>query len=150
MEFAIWSTLVGVLLILMALSATVLARSPLSTALLDLLVGVAVGPIGFGLTLSRRLSDRSWLLPLRPAVSSMVITVASVGMLVICQALPPPSRRGAMRICSNGTQPLARRPALTRIVLQEQVSGSDITIEKGSGMRKVSHFCEHGDGIGAR
>jgi NhaP-type Na+/H+ or K+/H+ antiporter len=110
MEFAIWSTLVGVLLIVMALSATVLARLPLSTALLYLLTGVAVSPIGFGLVaagphqhtvllehvteivvvvslftaglkLSAGLSDRSWLLPLRLALSVMLITVTAIAAL---------------------------------------------------------------------
>lgn len=110
MEFAIWSTLVGMLLILMALSATVLARLPLSTALLYLLVGVAVSPLGFGLAspdpdqhtvllehltevvvvvslftaglkLSPGLTDRSWLLPLRLALTSMLITVAAIAAL---------------------------------------------------------------------
>ena len=107
MEFAIWSLIVGVLLILMALSATVLARLPLSTAMLYLLVGLGVSPLGLGLLwadatrhtlllerltevvvlislftaglkLSPGLSDRTWLLPLRLAVTSMVITVLAI------------------------------------------------------------------------
>ena len=110
MEFAIWSTLVGVLLIVMALSATVLARLPLSTALLYLLIGVAVSPLGFGLVsagphehtvllehmteivvvvslftaglkLSAGLTDRSWLLPLRLALTSMVMTVTAIAVV---------------------------------------------------------------------
>ena len=107
MEFAIWSLIVGTLLILMALSATVLARLPLSTAMLYLLVGLGVSPLGLGLMwadpsrhtlllerltevvvlislftaglkLSPGLSDRTWLLPLRLAVTSMVITVLAI------------------------------------------------------------------------
>lgn len=110
MEFAIWSTLVGVLLVVMALSATVLARLPLSTALLYLLTGVAVSPLGAGLLragpaehtvllehvtevvvlvslftaglkLSAGLNDRSWLLPLRLALTSMVMTVMAIALL---------------------------------------------------------------------
>jgi sodium/hydrogen antiporter len=110
MEFAIWSTLVGALLIVMALSATVLARLPLSSAMLYLLVGVAVSPIGgdllpadpgkhavllehlteivvvislftAGLKLSSGLADRRWILPLRLAVTSMIITVATIAGL---------------------------------------------------------------------
>ena len=107
MNFALWSVLVGVLLILMALSGTVLARLPLSSAMLYLVAGLAVSPLGLdrlapnprlhtlllerlaevvvlvslftaGLKLSPGLSDRRWLLPLRLAMTSMVITVAGV------------------------------------------------------------------------
>ena len=49
MEFAIWSVLIGVLLILLALSGTVLSRLPLSTAMLYLMAGLAVSPFGLGL-----------------------------------------------------------------------------------------------------
>jgi sodium/hydrogen antiporter len=108
MEIAVWSVIVGGLLIFMALSGTVLARLPLSTAMLYLGVGVAVSPWGFdlmrvdigeqtvllqrltelivlvslftaGLKLSPGLTDRRWLLPLRLALTSMVITVAAIG-----------------------------------------------------------------------
>ncbi len=104
MEFAWWSVIVGLLLILMALSGTVLSRLPLSTAMLYLVVGIAVSPWGIGLLkadvirhkvllehlteiivlislftaglkLSPGLRDRRWLLPLRLAIGSMVITV---------------------------------------------------------------------------
>lgn len=115
MNFALWSVLVGVLLILMALSGTVLARLPLSSAMLYLMAGLAVSPLGLdllapnprlhtlllerltevvvlvslftaGLKLSPGLSDRRWLLPLRLALTSMVITVvavAGVGYVVL-------------------------------------------------------------------
>ncbi len=107
MNFALWSVLVGLLLILMALSGTVLARLPLSSAMLYLVAGLAVSPLGLdmlapnprlhtlllerlaevvvlvslftaGLKLSPGLSDRRWLLPLRLALTSMVMTVAAV------------------------------------------------------------------------
>jgi sodium/hydrogen antiporter len=107
MNFSLWSVIVGFLLILMALSATVLARLPLSTAMLYLLVGVVVSPWGLdllaadprrhtlllerlteaivlislftaGLKLSPGLKDRRWLLPLRLAVTSMLITVVLI------------------------------------------------------------------------
>jgi NhaP-type Na+/H+ or K+/H+ antiporter len=107
MDFALWSLLVGLLLVLMALGGTVLARLPLSTAMLYLLVGVGVGPLGLGLLwaepgkharileiltevvvlvslftaglkLSPGLTDRRWLPPLRLATASMVITVAAI------------------------------------------------------------------------
>lgn len=107
MDFAIWSVLIGALFVALALGGTVLARLPVSNAMLYLLVGLAVGPFGLdlaspdprldtvllerltevvvlvslftaGLKLSPGLHDRRWLLPLRLALSSMVITVALV------------------------------------------------------------------------
>ena len=107
MNFAIWAVIVGVLLILMALSGTVLERLPLSTSMLYLMAGLAVSPWGLdllspdprrhtvllerltevvvlvslftaGLKLSPGLDDRRWLLPLRLALVSMVITVVLI------------------------------------------------------------------------
>jgi len=104
MEFASWSIVVGLLLIVMALGGTVLARLPLSTSMLYLVAGLAVSPLWLdfmaphprghtlllerlteivvlvslftaGLKLSPGLRDRRWLLPLRLAVVSMVVTV---------------------------------------------------------------------------
>lgn len=109
MEFASWSIVVGVLLIVMALSGTVLDRLPLSTSMLYLLVGLAVGPFWLnlmspdphehtvllerltevvvlislftaGLKLSPGLGDRRWLLPLRLAIISMIVTVLGVAV----------------------------------------------------------------------
>jgi NhaP-type Na+/H+ or K+/H+ antiporter len=107
MNFAIWAVIAGVLLILMALSGTVLERLPLSTSMLYLMTGLAVSPWGLdllspdprrhtvlleqltevvvlvslftaGLKLSPGLDDRRWLLPLRLALVSMVITVVLI------------------------------------------------------------------------
>ena len=107
MDFALWSAIAGLLLVVMALSDSVLARLPLSTAMLYLLAGVAVSPLAFdlaavtprshsaliqhlaevvvllslftsGLKLSVGLSDGRWLLPVRLAVTSMVVTVVLV------------------------------------------------------------------------
>ncbi|WP_427915375.1 cation:proton antiporter [Ramlibacter sp. MMS24-I3-19] len=107
MDVALWSVLIGLLLIVMALGGTVLARLPLSTAMLYLAVGIAVSPVllgwtGFGplthtvlmerlteivvlvslftagLKLSHGLGDRRWLLPLRLATTSMVVTVGCI------------------------------------------------------------------------
>jgi sodium/hydrogen antiporter len=107
MEFALWSVIVGLLLVLMALGATVLKRLPLSTAMLYLLVGLGVGPAGLqlmapdgqadahllervaevvvllslftaGLKLSPGLRDKRWALPVRLALNSMIVTVALI------------------------------------------------------------------------
>lgn len=107
MEFALWCLIVGLLLVFMALSSSVLARLPLSTAMLYLGVGLAVSPLGLGLLwtaprthtlllekltevvvllslfgaglkLSLPLADRRWLLPARLAIVSMLITIAAV------------------------------------------------------------------------
>lgn len=110
MEFATWSIVVGVLLIVMALSGTVLARLPMSTSMLYLGAGLAVSPWGLdllsadprkhtvllerltevvvlvslftaGLKLSPGLRDKRWLPPLRLAIVSMVFTVAGIAAL---------------------------------------------------------------------
>ncbi|HEY1229872.1 MAG TPA: cation:proton antiporter [Ramlibacter sp.] len=110
MEFALWSVLIGLLLIVMALAGTVLSRLPLSTAMLYLAVGAVVSPVvlgwtGFGplthtvlmerltevvvlvslftagLKLSHGLGDRRWLLPLRLATASMVVTVGCITLV---------------------------------------------------------------------
>jgi NhaP-type Na+/H+ or K+/H+ antiporter len=107
MAFALWSVLIGLLLIVLALAGTVLARLPLSTAMLYLAVGVGVSPLGLGwiragplshtvllerltevvvlvslfsagLKLSHGLGDRRWLEPLRLATTSMVVTIACI------------------------------------------------------------------------
>jgi sodium/hydrogen antiporter len=110
MEFATWSMIVGVLLVGLALSGTVLERMPLSTSMLYLAAGAAVGPWGLdmltvdphlnsvllerltevvvlvslftaGLKLSPGLGDRRWLLPLRLALFTMVLTVAVIAFV---------------------------------------------------------------------
>ncbi|HSV79761.1 MAG TPA: cation:proton antiporter [Ramlibacter sp.] len=110
MEFALWAVLVGVLLVLMALASTVLKRLPLSTAMLYLLVGLAVSPLALdmlpldprndaavlermaevvvllslftaGLKLSAGLHERRWALPVRLALASMVVTVTLIALV---------------------------------------------------------------------
>jgi sodium/hydrogen antiporter len=107
MEIAAWAAVAGLLLIVMALGDSLLARLPLSTSMLYLAVGVAASPLwldwthialaahtkaleriaevvvllslfGSGLKMSVGLSDGRWLLPLRLALVSMLVTVALV------------------------------------------------------------------------
>ncbi len=107
MEIATWAAVAGLLLIVMALGDSLLARLPLSTSMLYLAVGVAASPLwldwthialeshtkvleriaevvvllslfGSGLKMSLGLSDGRWLLPLRLASLSMLVTVALV------------------------------------------------------------------------
>ncbi len=109
MTFAIWALIVGGLLIAMVLAGTLLKRLPLSTAMLYLAAGVALGPAGWayltpdplvhagllervtevavlislfsvGLKLGLPLSHRHWLLPLRLAFVSMALTVALIAL----------------------------------------------------------------------
>lgn len=104
-EFALWSTIVGLLLVVVALGDSYLERLPLSAAMLYGLVGIAVSPVWLdlaavrpmsyagllehlaeivmllslftsGLKMSLGLGDGRWLLPLRLAVVSMLVTVA--------------------------------------------------------------------------
>lgn len=118
MTFASWLLIIGVLLITMALFSTLLKRLPLSTAMLYLLAGLAMGPAGWailtpdpladavllervtevavlislfsvGLKLGLPLSNRHWLLPLRLAFVSMTLTVALIAVVgVLMLELP--------------------------------------------------------------
>lgn len=117
MEAATWALIVGGLLVLMALSGSALKHLPLSTAMLYLLVGLAIGPLWLGLAhidpiadarllehltefvvvvslfsvglkLSVELGDRRWLLPLRLAVGSMVLTVGLITLAGLALGLP--------------------------------------------------------------
>jgi sodium/hydrogen antiporter len=105
MDLASWSAFAGLLLLVMAISDSLLARLPLSTSMLYLAIGAAASPLwldwlhiaaatdahalehiaevvllvslfGSGLKMSVGLSDGRWLLPLRLAVVSMLVTVA--------------------------------------------------------------------------
>jgi sodium/hydrogen antiporter len=107
MEIAAWAAVAGLLLIVMALGDSLLARLPLSTSMLYLAFGAAISPLwldwtqiamtshtkaleriaevvvllslfGSGLKMSLGLSDGRWLLPLRLASLAMLVTVALV------------------------------------------------------------------------
>ncbi len=104
MFFAIWAGVIGALLIIMALSSTLLKRLPLSTAMLYLGAGVLLGPIGWelmspnpflysaslermteiallislfasGLKLGLPLSNKHWRIPISLAFVSMTLSV---------------------------------------------------------------------------
>lgn len=109
MNFGTWSAFVGVVLVLMALSSSLLARLPLSSSMLYLAIGAAASPLWLGWTelrvdgeskalewlaeivvllslftsglkMSAGLGDGRWMLPLRLAVVSMLVTVALVAL----------------------------------------------------------------------
>jgi NhaP-type Na+/H+ or K+/H+ antiporter len=118
MKGALWFLVVGVLLVAMALSRSVLARLPLSTAMLYLAAGYALGPHGVGLVdldvyeqsgvwervtevaviislfaaglkLRAPIRDGRWILPLRLATLSMTVTVGLVSLVgVLAMGLP--------------------------------------------------------------
>jgi sodium/hydrogen antiporter len=104
MTFNLWFTIIGLLLIGMALTGSVLKRLPLTTALLYLAIGIALGPMGWqliqhdpvqfapvleriaeiavlislftaGLKLRAPFQDKRWRLPLRLASVSMIVTI---------------------------------------------------------------------------
>ena len=112
MIFAIWALIVGALLITMALAGTSLKRLPLSTAMLYLAAGIGLGPAGLalmapdpladsvvleraaemavlisvfavGLKLGLPLSHKSWRLPVRLAIISMIITIALIAAIAM-------------------------------------------------------------------
>ena len=107
MTWPLWFAIAGSLLVLMALSGSVLSRMPISTAMLYLGAGVVAGPLVLGLAapnwgdrtrtlehltevivllslftaglkMSVGLHDRRWFPPLRLALLSMVVTVLLV------------------------------------------------------------------------
>lgn len=109
MAFATWMVIVGLLLIAMAMSGSVLRRLPLSTSMLYVGVGLligegALGLVGFGLfdqalfleraaeiavivslfscglKLKLPLADRRWWLSVRLAVVSMLVTVLLIAL----------------------------------------------------------------------
>jgi sodium/hydrogen antiporter len=114
----IWFIVVGGLFVGMALASSVLKRLPLTTALLYLAVGVALGPALFGLIrldpieqsavlervtevavlislftaglkLRTVLTDHRWRLPVRLAVGSMIVTVGLITLVgVVGLGLP--------------------------------------------------------------
>ncbi len=110
MYFAIWTLVIGALLIAMALSGALPSRLPVSTAMLYLAAGFGLGPAGWammapdplaysaileraaevavlislfavGLKLGLPLSDKRWRLPVRLAVVSMTITVGLIAAI---------------------------------------------------------------------
>lgn len=107
MSFAVWSLLLGVLLITMLFAGTVLARLLLSSAMIYLAVGYALGPGGIGVitpapirhaivlervaevallislfTVGLKMGvapfDRRWILTLRLAIITMALTVGLI------------------------------------------------------------------------
>src|SRR5215216_1225228 len=118
MEFAPWFSIIGLLLVVMALSDSLLARLPLSTSMFYLLAGVVLSPVVFGLAtltplshvvllehmaevvvllslftsglkMSVGIGDGRWLLPVRLALVSMLVTVAGIAAAgVLLLALP--------------------------------------------------------------
>jgi len=105
----LWFLVVGALLILMALLGTLVKRLPLSMAMLYLLIGAALGPLGFGilrvdpvadsavlepvleigvlislfsagLKLRAPMSDERWKLPVRLAVVAMLVSIALLAL----------------------------------------------------------------------
>jgi NhaP-type Na+/H+ or K+/H+ antiporter len=114
----IWSIIIGLVFIFMALAASILKRLPLTTSIIYLAVGFVTGPAVFGLSqlvpidnskllehiteaavvislftaglkLRTPLSDGRWHLPVRLASISMIITVGLVAFVgVIGLGLP--------------------------------------------------------------
>lgn len=107
-----WFLLSGAFLLLMVLIGTLLARLPISAAIIYLLIGVALGPYGAGLLmldpmassktlqlvaevavlislftvgLKLRVSvfDRAWRLPLRLAGWTMIVTIALIAAVAM-------------------------------------------------------------------
>jgi sodium/hydrogen antiporter len=110
MDAIYWYLIIGTTLLGVAVAASLLKHLPVSTAIIYLLLGLALGPHGIGLlswdvvnqahlferlsevavivslftvglNLRRSLGDRAWLLPVRLASVSMAITIAAVALV---------------------------------------------------------------------
>lgn len=108
--FALWAIVIGALLISVVLSGSLLKRLPLSTAMLYLAAGIALGPAGWellrpnpllhpqflehlseiavvislfavGLKLGLPITDRRWRLSLRLVMISMTVTVGLIALI---------------------------------------------------------------------
>ncbi|MDQ3700316.1 MAG: cation:proton antiporter [Chloroflexota bacterium] len=78
MTFTIWLAVIGALLIVMALAGSVLKRLPLSTSMLYLAAGVALGPVGVGLIDLDPIADAAFLERLSEVV--VLISLFSAGL----------------------------------------------------------------------
>ena len=112
MSFALGSLIIGGLLMIMALTGTLVRRLPLSTAMLYLVVGAGLGPAGWallapdplrhsallegiielallislfaaGLKLGLPLKNKHWRMPLRLALVSMTVTVGLIAVFAV-------------------------------------------------------------------
>jgi sodium/hydrogen antiporter len=119
MAATLWFIVVGLLLVVMAVSGSFLKRLPLTTSLLYLVAGIALGPYGVdlvrldplrdadvlerlteiavlislftaGLKLRNAWNDRRWHHPVRLATASMVVTIGLVAVAgVVLLGLAP-------------------------------------------------------------
>jgi NhaP-type Na+/H+ or K+/H+ antiporter len=109
LRFGLWYVLIGALLVALALSSSFLRRLPLTVSLVYLALGVGIGPLGWGLIqldpvresllleritelvviialfsaglkLRAPLTDWRWLVPVRLATLSMVVTIGMVAV----------------------------------------------------------------------
>ncbi len=109
MAVTLWYLIIGTVFIMMALTSSLLKRLPLSTSMLYLLIGFAIGPLGLGLLrvdpiadakliehlsevaviislftaglkLRAKLSDPLWRVPVRLAFTAMLITVGLIAL----------------------------------------------------------------------
>lgn len=80
MTFAIWSTVIGALLVTMAVFGSRLKRLPLSTSMLYLAVGFAIGPAGAGLLVLHPFDDA--ILIERSAEIAVLVSLFASGMKI--------------------------------------------------------------------
>lgn len=109
MDSIYWYLIIGTTLLGVAVAGSLLKNLPISTSIIYLVVGLAVGPYGLGLlswdvvreahlfevlcevavlvslftvglNLRRSIGDRDWLLPVRLASISMVFTIATIAV----------------------------------------------------------------------
>lgn len=97
MTFAVWALIAGAIFTVMALSGTLVGRLPLSTSMLYLLAGFAIGPAGFALLSPSPFADNQILEVL--AEAAVLVSLFAVGMKLTVP-LSDKRWRGALRLAT--------------------------------------------------
>ena len=95
MNFMSWLALIGAVLLLTAMSGAILRRLPFSNAMLFMGLGVALGPVGFGLIRIDPIADSNWL---ERVMEIVVIVSLFVGGLKLRLSLRDPAWQAAYRL----------------------------------------------------
>jgi sodium/hydrogen antiporter len=77
-SFELWLLIIGSLLLMMALAHPVIARLPVTTTIVYLLLGLALGPLWLGVMRINPIRDTAWLL--HASEVAVVISLFTVGM----------------------------------------------------------------------
>jgi len=99
MSFTIWALIIGIRLITTALSGTLLKRLPVSTGMLYLAAGYALGPAGWDLMAPHRLEDAAILERMAEVTVLISPFRSEAGSTVVAPALVS---AGSPGLCVHG------------------------------------------------